>query len=135
MFRYFTGSFVATLIGLPLCAWIGWYYNPTPAAAVQAFVVATILAILEVSLSFDNAIVNASVLRRMTPLWRHRFLTWGMLIAVFGMRLVFPLAIVTVVAGIDPWNALVLAALDPAEYSRIMISSHMQVSAFGGSFL
>ncbi|MBX3040132.1 MAG: DUF475 domain-containing protein [Bdellovibrionaceae bacterium] len=135
MLKYFSGSFIATLIGLPACAWIGWYYNPTPAAAIQAFIIATILAILEVSLSFDNAIVNASVLRRMTPLWRHRFLTWGMLIAVFGMRLVFPLVIVTVVAGIGPWSALVLAAMDPGEYSRIMMSSHMQVSAFGGSFL
>lgn len=135
MFRYFQGSFWSTVLGLPLCAWIGWYYQQTPAAALQAFFIAAILAVLEVSLSFDNAIVNASVLKKMTPLWRHRFLTWGMLIAVFGMRLVFPLVIVTVVAGLGPWSALVLAARDPNEYSRIMMSAHLEVAAFGGAFL
>lgn len=133
--KYFKGSIISTLIGLPLCAWLGYYYNPTPAGALQALFIAAILAILEVSLSFDNAIVNAKILRGMTPVWRHRFLTWGMVIAVFGMRLVFPLLIVTVVAKIGPWSALVLASTQPDEYARIMLSAHSDVAAFGGSFL
>ncbi|WP_293322667.1 DUF475 domain-containing protein [Mycobacterium sp.] len=53
-----------------------------------------VLAVLEVSLSFDNAIINAAVLQRMSRFWRQMFLTIGILIAVFGMRLVFPLVIV-----------------------------------------
>lgn len=41
-------------------------------------------------------VVNATVLRHMDEKWRQRFLLWGILIAVFGMRIVFPLAIVGV---------------------------------------
>ena len=46
-----------------------------------------ILGVLEISLSFDNAVVNAKVLNRMHPIWQKLFLTVGILIAVFGMRL------------------------------------------------
>jgi hypothetical protein len=38
------------------------------------FIVA-VLGVLEVSLSFDNAVVNAKVLAGMDAVWRHRFLT------------------------------------------------------------
>ncbi len=77
------------------------------------------LAILEISLSFDNAIVNANKLKAMTPVWRRRFPTWGILIAVFGMRIVFPLAVVAIAAWIDPVSAVVLAWAEPQEYGRI----------------
>ena len=98
------------------------------------FIVA-VLAILEVSLSFDNAVVNATVLKEMTPVWRRRFITWGIAIAVFGMRIVFPLVIVAIVARIDPFSALVMAATDPDRYSRVLTTAHISVSAFGGAFL
>lgn len=133
--KYFTGSILSALIGLPICAFLGYYYQPTLASAGQALFIASLLAVLEISLSFDNAIVNAKILREMTPAWRHRFLTWGMLIAVFGMRLVFPLAIVAVVAHLSPWAALHMALVDPNEYARLMLSAHTSVSAFGGVFL
>jgi hypothetical protein len=135
MIKYFTGSFVATVFGLILSAGVGFYYAGTMVGAFEALLIATILAILEISLSFDNAIVNAMVLKQMTPEWRHRFITWGMLIAVFGMRLLFPLAIVSVVAGISPWSALDLAAMHPDQYAVLMTSAHLAVSAFGGAFL
>lgn len=135
MLKYFAGSYVATFLGLVLSAFVGFYYGGTWGAALEALFIAAILAVLEVSLSFDNAIVNASVLKDMTPVWRHRFLTWGMLIAVFGMRLVFPLAIVSVGAHIDPWSALVLAATQPDTYAKLMMDAHLSVSAFGGTFL
>jgi len=98
------------------------------------FIVA-VLAILEVSLSFDNAVVNAVVLKKMTPVWRRRFIPWGIAIAVFGMRIVFPLLIVAIITRIDPISALVMAATDPDHYSSILTSAHISVSAFGGSFL
>jgi hypothetical protein len=98
------------------------------------FIVA-VLAILEVSLSFDNAVVNATVLKEMTPVWRRRFITWGIAIAVFGMRIVFPLLIVAIIARIDPFSALIMAATDPDQYSRVLTSAHVSVSAFGGAFL
>src|SRR5688500_10090120 len=133
--KYFTGSFIITFIGLILGGAVGWMYGGTWATAFQAFWICLVLALLEVSLSFDNAIVNAVVLREMTPKWRHRFITWGMLIAVFGMRLVFPLLIVVVMAGVGPWAALKMAAFAPDEYAALMLGAHLEVSAFGGAFL
>jgi hypothetical protein len=97
--------------------------------------IVSVLAILEVSLSFDNAVVNAVVLKRMTPVWRRRFITWGIAIAVFGMRILFPLLIVAVIIHIDPLSALIMAATDPDQYSRVLTSAHISVSAFGGAFL
>jgi hypothetical protein len=94
-----------------------------------------VLAILEVSLSFDNAVVNAVVLKKMTPAWRHRFITWGIAIAVFGMRIVFPLVIVAIITRTDPVSALIMAAADPDRYSRVLTGAHISVSAFGGAFL
>ncbi len=133
--KYFTGSFIITFIGLILGGVVGWIYGGSWGTALQAFWICFVLALLEVSLSFDNAIVNAVVLREMTPKWRHRFLTWGMLIAVFGMRLVFPLLIVTIMASIGPIEALKLATFEPDTYAAMMMDAHMEVSAFGGAFL
>lgn len=133
--KYFTTSFIFTILGLIASFFVGQYYGGTVGAGLQALFIATVLAVLEVSLSFDNAIVNAVVLKQMTPVWRKRFLTWGMLIAVFGMRLVFPLAIVTFIAHVNPWEALVMAATRPEEYANLMLSAHLEVSAFGGAFL
>lgn len=114
---------------------IGQYYTGTIAGGLSALFLTTVLSVLEISLSFDNAVVNAIVLKKMTPLWQHRFLTWGILIAVFGMRLVFPLLLVGVVAHINPIDALVLAATKPDEYAQIMLSSHVSIAAYGGAFL
>ncbi len=133
--KYFLGSFIISIIGLLMAAGVGWIYSHSIAGLLQALMVASILGLLEVSLSFDNAIVNAVVLRDMTPEWRHRFLTWGMLIAVFGMRLVFPLAIVTTVSHISPLEALKMAAFAPDDYAATMLKAHLEVSAFGGTFL
>ncbi|KYG67711.1 DUF475 domain-containing protein [Bdellovibrio bacteriovorus] len=133
--KYFTGSFAFTILGLIASYFVGHYYGGTVGAGLSALFIAFILAILEISLSFDNAIVNAVVLKEMTPVWRHRFLTWGMLIAVFGMRLVFPLLIVTFMAHVSPWEALVMAATKPDDYAQLMLGAHLEVAAFGGAFL
>lgn len=97
--------------------------------------IAIILGVLEVSLSFDNAVVNASVLKRMTERWQRYFLTWGILIAVFGMRLVFPVLIVAVATGLDFVSVAKMALEDPATYSQHLSNAHVQISAFGGMFL
>lgn len=132
---YFTWAFIFTAVGLALGAWLGWEYTGTISGMMSIFFIVCVLAVLEISLSFDNAIVNANKLKDMTPEWQHRFLTWGIIIAVFGMRIVFPLLIVVVAANIGPWEALVLAARDPGEYSRIMNDAHLPIAAFGGTFL
>lgn len=133
--KYFAGSLLLSLIGAVAAFGIGQYYSGNVAGGLQALFLATVLSILEVSLSFDNAVVNAMVLKKMTPLWQHRFLTWGIAIAVFGMRLVFPLILVGVMAQINPIDALVLAATKPDEYAKIMISAHVSIAAYGGAFL
>ncbi len=132
---YFKWAFIVTFIGLALGLWLGFTTEHTLSGAMKVFFICCVLAVLEISLSFDNAIVNANKLKDMTPLWQRRFLTWGILIAVFGMRIVFPLLIVVVAAQIGPWQALVLAASQPDEYSRIMHDAHLPIAAFGGTFL
>jgi hypothetical protein len=133
--KYFKNSFILTAIGLVLGGVVGWRYEGTTAGIAQTVFIVAVLCVLEISLSFDNAVVNATVLKDMTPVWRHRFLTWGIAIAVFGMRLVFPLAVVSIVAKVGPIEALRLAALEPLEYARILTSAHHVLGAFGGAFL
>ncbi|MFZ1175279.1 MAG: DUF475 domain-containing protein [Mycobacterium sp.] len=105
-----------------------------------------VLAALEISLSFDNAIINAAILKRMSRFWRQMFLTVGILIAVFGMRLLFPLLIVWATAGLDPVRAMELALRPPPHgalefpdgspsYEKLIIAAHPQIAAFGGTFL
>src|SRR5262245_40922410 len=108
--RYFRGSIFVTIAGLLLGAFLGWEATGTVPGMLSTVFIVTVLAILEVSLSFDNAVVNATVLRQMDPVWRRRFITWGIAIAVFGMRIVFPLIIVALIAGISPIAAVVMAA-------------------------
>lgn len=133
--RYFRWAFIVTVLGLALGAWLGWQTTGTIGGMASVFFICCVLAVLEISLSFDNAIVNANKLKDMTPEWQHRFLTWGIIIAVFGMRIVFPLLIVVVAAKIGPWQALVMAASQPEEYARIMHDAHLPIAAFGGAFL
>ena len=132
---YFTWAFIVTVIGLGLGLWLGFSTEHTVAGAMKVFFIVSVLAVLEISLSFDNAIVNANKLKDMTPEWQQRFLTWGILIAVFGMRIVFPLLIVVIAANVGPWTAVVMAASQPEEYSHIMHEAHLPIAAFGGTFL
>ncbi|GAA1956572.1 DUF475 domain-containing protein [Catenulispora subtropica] len=96
---------------------------------------ALLLAAVEVSLSFDNAVVNATVLRRLSAFWQRLFLTVGMLIAVVGMRLLFPLLVVAISARLSPVGVLHLATADPHAYDLRLASARPEISAFGGAFL
>lgn len=126
MLKYYASSYIFTAIAV-ICGYL--LAGPAGAWAV------TVLGILEVSLSFDNAVVNASVLKNWGPLWRKRFLVWGMPIAVFGMRLVFPLLIVGIIGHLGPIEAISLALNQPLEYAKVLTSAHNQIAAFGGTFL
>lgn len=94
-----------------------------------------VLLILEVSFSFDNAVVNAKVLERMSPLWQKLFLTVGLLIAVGGMRFVFPIAIVAVTAGLSFGGVLDLALTDASGYAEKLDVAHPLIAMFGGVYL
>lgn len=102
---------------------------------IGLFFTAVLLALLEITLSFDNAVVNAKILKDMSPKWQRRFLTWGILIAVVGTRLILPILIVAVVAGLSPWVVTQLAFFDPKEYGHLLHESHHTISAFGAAFL
>ena len=98
LWRYYGFSILFTIICMGLGAWLGWSQTGTILGTLAVVWIVFVLGILEVSLSFDNAVVNATVLKDMSEKWRQRFLTWGILIAVFGMRIVFPVAIVAIAA-------------------------------------
>ncbi|MDE2403535.1 MAG: DUF475 domain-containing protein [Sphingomonadales bacterium] len=135
MVRQFAGSAALTLLGLVLAAAYGWIDGHSVEAALGVVWIVVVLAVLEVSLSFDNAVVNASVLQGMDAVWRRRFLTWGMLFAVFGTRVLFPLAIVGFTAGIGPVDALRLSLTDPVAYEATVSHAHYAIAGFGGAFL
>lgn len=124
--KFFKGSFLVALAGAVAGYSIGGF---------EALFLVFVLSVLEVSLSFDNAVVNATVLKDMDAVWRKRFLTWGILIAVFGMRIIFPVAVVSVIAAVSPWTALQIAINDPSLYQTLMESAHINLMGFGGSFL
>ena len=135
MFKHFGGSLLVTALGLAVGGWYGWEMTGTLNGMLGILWICAVLAVLEVSLSFDNAAVNASILKDMDPVWQHRFLTWGIAIAVFGMRIVFPLLIVMVAASLGPIEAIKLALNEPVEYQRIVSEAHIGLMGFGGAFL
>lgn len=102
---------------------------------VPALFLAAALAVLEVTLSFDNAVVNAKVLSEMATHWQRRFLTWGILVSVVGTRLILPILIVSIVSVTSPFVITALALYNPDEYSRLLFSADAAIKSFGGAFL
>ncbi|NYV75013.1 MULTISPECIES: DUF475 domain-containing protein [Streptomyces] len=124
--KTFGWSFAVTALGLVVAIIYGGW---------TAFGVVAILSVLEISLSFDNAVVNAGILKKMSPFWQRIFLTIGILIAVFGMRLVFPVVIVAVSAQLNPIEAVDLALNNKELYEQYVTDAHPAIAAFGGMFL
>lgn len=129
--RIFAASGVVSLLAII----VAYFYGGWKAAGLTL-----ILGILEITLSFDNAVVNAKVLERMSEKWQQIFLTVGIVIAVFGMRLVFPLLVVGITAHLNPAEAVKLAfekgpLTDPNSYASLLQAAHPQIAAFGGMFL
>lgn len=133
MHKYFYGSYLITIFGLITAYFWGEHvHNGTGWVCVF---VATILAVLETSLSFDNAVVNAMKLEHMSDVWRHRFLTWGIAIAVFGMRFLFPILVVSVFAKLDMATVANIAINDSSKYAEYLHATHAPIVTFGGMFL
>ncbi len=124
--RHFTSSILVALLGLAAA----FYWGGT-----HGLLMASILGLMELSLSFDNAVVNATVLKDMSRVWQRRFLTWGMVIAVFGVRFLLPVMIVAAVTGQSLLAVALMALQQPDEYASNVQSSHVQISAFGGMYL
>lgn len=132
--KHFKVSFLVTALCLAAAGWWGFELSGW-GGALSAVGIAAILAAMEVSLSFDNAVVNASVLKTWDEYWQKLFLGVGIIIAVFGMRLLFPLVIVAVAADIGITDVWHLALNDPKTYSMHLTNHHAEVAAFGGMFL
>lgn len=124
--RLFFTSGIITLIGLVAAFWWG---------GVQALMITALLAVLEVTLSFDNAVVNAKILKRMSAAWQKRFLTWGILVAVFGTRVFLPILIVSASVGATPLFIASLALEDSVKYASLVAEAHYAIGSFGGIFL
>ncbi len=126
MVKFFGPAAVLTVIAVVVALIFG---GPQTAAIVL------LLGVLEISLSFDNAVVNAKVLNRMHPIWQQLFLTVGILIAVFGMRLVLPIFIVSLTASLSIPDVIDLALNDATAYGQQLQSADALIYAFGGTFL
>ncbi len=135
LLRYYKFSLVFTAACFALGLWYGIASTDSIAGVLEILWIIFILSILEISLSFDNAVVNASILKEMSEKWQERFLIWGIAIAVFGTRIVFPLAIVAIAAGIGPLEAIDLSLNDPEQYEQIVSGAHIGIAGFGGAFL
>lgn len=102
---------------------------------IKAALLTLALIVIEMTFSFDNAIINARILATMSPFWQRMFMTIGILIAVFGMRIVFPIAVVMLGAGLSWQDVLNLALHHPAEYAEKLHAAHPSIASFGGMFL
>ncbi len=124
--RIYAFSFLATVATF---ATVGWMAGPT------ALLTVLVLSALEITFSFDNAVVNAKVLQKMPRFWQQMFMTVGILIAVFGMRLILPIVLVAAVAGLGIGNVLTLALTQPDIYAHHLDQAHPLIASFGGMFL
>lgn len=131
--KHFTGSIFVTVFGV-IAAYF-WGEHVHAGTGFLCVFIALVLGVLEISLSFDNAVVNAMKLEKMEPIWQHRFLTWGIAIAVFGMRFLFPLLVVSIFAKIGIFRVLNIALNDSNQYAHYLHQTHAPIVAFGGAFL
>lgn len=131
--QYFLWSYLATIIGFILAYFWGEHINP--GSGLLSIFIVFVLSILEVSLSFDNAVINAIKLEKMNEKWRQRFLTWGIAIAVFGMRFLFPVLVVAIFAKLRLFEVIKIALMDADKYAYYLQQTHAPIVAFGGMFL
>jgi hypothetical protein len=134
--RYFTGSIISLVLAVALGFYIGSVSGVGGVSGgLSAAWAVLVLSILETSLSFDNAVVNAKILSGWNAYWKRLFIWVGLPIAVFGMRLFFPLLIVSLATGLGIFETVSLATYDPQAYAAALFSVQHQVEAFGGAFL
>lgn len=124
--KTFYSSFVIMFVGLVVAFFIG---------GLSAVYICFLLLVLEISLSFDNAVVNAKILNDMSEIWRKRFIIFGIPIAVFGMRFLFPLLIVSIAAGHGMMETLNFAINEPDKYHEALNAHKNEIYIFGGAFL
>jgi len=126
MMKHFKSSLAILFVGI-IAAFL-W-------GGFSALALTLMLSVLEISLSFDNAVLNSYVLQKMDARWQKRFLTWGILVSVFMVRFLLPIMIVSMITHLSITEITILALKNPAEYSKHLEASKASISAFGGMFL
>jgi hypothetical protein len=101
----------------------------------SALLITLVLVVVEITFSFDNAIINAKLLAKVSVFWQTMFLSVGIIVAIFGMRVLFPIVIVSLTAHLGWHEVLNLALHHPKEYAHHLELAHPAISAFGGGFL
>lgn len=119
----------ATVVSAALIAFVGIKLG------IAALFLVIVLAALEITFSVDNAVINTRILEKMSNAWQQAFLTIGILIAVFGVRVILPLYIVSLATGLSMPATFDLAVNHPEEYGHKLEDSHIMIAAFGGTFL
>lgn len=120
---------ISGLITAGLAAWVLFHNG---AVGLWLF---TILVVLEITFSFDNAVINSKVLARMSPLWQKIFLTVGIFFAVFIVRFLLPIIIVMLTSGNGFKEVIDMALHKPEEYGETLHHAAPTIDAFGGTFL
>lgn len=120
---------ISTIISIALVIFVG------VEAGLSALFLVLILAALEITFSVDNAVVNTRILEKMSYGWQQAFLTVGIFIAVFVVRFLLPLLIVSIATGSGMGSVLDLALNNPEEYGNQLEEAHYMIAAFGGTFL
>jgi hypothetical protein len=111
-----------------------WAAVATGLGFTQLLIVVT-LTVLEITFSFDNAVVNAKLLSHMSPWWQRFFMTVGIFVAVFVVRFALPVFIVSLTSGLNPWAVLRLAFEQPDVYGHELEKAAPAIDSFGGIFL
>lgn len=119
----------STTVSIALLIFVGFKLGPA------ALAIALMLTALEITFSFDNAVINAKILQRMSRAWQQVFLTVGILIAVFGVRVFLPIFLVALASGSGFTEIIDLALNHPEEYSEKLETAHPLIVGFGGVFL
>ncbi|MFZ2545265.1 MAG: DUF475 domain-containing protein [Candidatus Saccharimonadales bacterium] len=116
-------------ITIALAITMFWY------GGVSALWLFLVLAIMEVTFSFDNAVLNSKILAKMSPIWQKLFLTVGIFIAVFVVRFALPIVIVQLATGLGFNDVINMAFNDPKKYGEELHKAGPVIDAFGGTFL
>lgn len=110
----------------------GWVFGVKGALDLWTF---AILVLLEVTFSFDNAVINSKILSRMSKFWQNLFLTVGIVFAVFVVRFVLPIVIVMLSSNHSFVGVVDLALNKPEQYSETLHEAAPIINGFGGTFL
>ena len=103
---------------------------------VSAILIIAGLCLFETITSIDNAIINAEVLSTMAARARRWFLTWGILIAVFGIRFLLPWLIVWIsTPSLGPLDALTATFSSDPRVAAAIGESAPTLLIGGGTFL